>query len=422
MERKRRIAILGSTGSIGTQTLDVVREHPDLFEVELISCRDNVDALVRQAVEFDVNHAVICNEEHYHTCADALAHTDTKVFAGIRSLCDLVTSDRVDIVVASMVGFSGLEPTLAAVRAGKIIALANKETLVAAGAVVMAEARRCHAPILPVDSEHSAIFQCLLAAQGNAVDHLLLTASGGPFRTWEKDRIAGATKEMALKHPRWSMGAKITIDSATMMNKGFEVIEACWLFDMPPGSIRVLVHPESIIHSMIAFEDGAVLAQLACPDMRQPIQFALGFPERHPLSGKKLDLAEVASVRLVGDRDSVMEIVENLLTNAAKYAAHAGPVSVHVARAAGGSVAEVCVADCGPGLPAAQLRHVFDRDWRASNDLTKSVGGWGVGLAFARDLARDMGGELSVAARPGGGCAFTLVLPIGENPEEEKKT
>ncbi len=296
MERKRRIAILGSTGSIGTQTLDVVREHPDLFEVELISCRDNVDALVRQAVEFDVNHAVICNEEHYHTCADALAHTDTKVFAGIRSLCDLVTSDRVDIVVASMVGFSGLEPTLAAVRAGKIIALANKETLVAAGAVVMAEARRCHAPILPVDSEHSAIFQCLLAAQGNAVDHLLLTASGGPFRTWEKDRIAGATKEMALKHPRWSMGAKITIDSATMMNKGFEVIEACWLFDMPPGSIRVLVHPESIVHSMIAFEDGAVLAQLACPDMRQPIQFALGFPERHPLSGKKLDLAEVGAL------------------------------------------------------------------------------------------------------------------------------
>ena len=282
MERKRRIAILGSTGSIGTQTLDVVREHPDLFEVELISCRDNVDALVRQAVEFDVNHAVICNEEHYHTCADALAHTDTKVFAGIRSLCDLVTSDRVDIVVASMVGFSGLEPTLAAVRAGKIIALANKETLVAAGAVVMAEARRCHAPILPVDSEHSAIFQCLLAAQGNAVDHLLLTASGGPFRTWEKDRIAVATKEI--------------IDSATMMNKGFEVIEACWLFDMPPGSIRVLVHPESIVHSMIAFEDGAVLAQLACPDMRQPIQFALGFPERHPLSGKKLDLAEVGAL------------------------------------------------------------------------------------------------------------------------------
>ena len=293
---KRRIAILGSTGSIGTQTLAVVRAHPDLFEVELISCRDNVDALVRQAIEFDVNHAVICNEARYQACADALAHTDTKVFSGIQSVCDLVGSERVDIVVASMVGFSGLAPTLAAIRAGKVIALANKETLVAAGALVMAEARRCHAPILPVDSEHSAIFQCLLAAQGNAVDHLILTASGGPFRTWEKDRIAAATKEAALHHPRWKMGAKITVDSATMMNKGFEVIEACWLFGLGQERIEVLVHPESVIHSMVAFEDGAVLAQLACPDMRQPIQFALGFPERHPLPGNRLDLAAVGAL------------------------------------------------------------------------------------------------------------------------------
>lgn len=293
---KRRIAILGSTGSIGTQTLDVIRQHRDLFEVQLISALSNTDLLIRQALEFDVAHVVICDESRYQTVADALQPHGTKVWAGVDSLCDMAGMDQVDIVVGAMVGFSGLRPTLAALRAGKTVALANKETLVAAGAVVTRTAREHGGVILPVDSEHSAIFQCLLAAQGNAVDHLLLTASGGPFRTWEKDRIAGATKEMALKHPRWSMGAKITIDSATMMNKGFEVIEACWLFDMPPGSIRVLVHPESIIHSMIAFEDGAVLAQLACPDMRQPIQFALGFPERHPLSGKKLDLAEVGAL------------------------------------------------------------------------------------------------------------------------------
>ena len=295
MQRKK-IAILGSTGSIGRQTLDVVRQHPDRFQVEVITAGSNATLLAEQANEFSVPHAVICDTTKYDTVRDALIGDATTVHAGIDAACDLVTGKRVDIVVASMVGFSGLRPTLAAIRAGKDIALANKETLVAAGSIVMAEARRHGVKILPVDSEHSAIFQCLLAAQGNAVDHLLLTASGGPFRTWEKDRIAGATKEMALKHPRWSMGAKITIDSATMMNKGFEVIEACWLFDMPPGSIRVLVHPESIIHSMIAFEDGAVLAQLACPDMRQPIQFALGFPERHPLSGKKLDLAEVGAL------------------------------------------------------------------------------------------------------------------------------
>ncbi len=293
---KRRIAILGSTGSIGTQTLDVVRAHRDLFEVELISCRNNVEALVRQAVEFDVNHAVICNESRYKECADALAGTDTKVFSGIRSLCDLVASDRVDIVVASMVGFSGLAPTLSAIRAGKIIALANKETLVAAGSLVMGEAHRCHAPILPVDSEHSAIFQCLLGAQGNAVDRLILTASGGPFRTWEKDRIALATRDMALNHPRWNMGPKITVDSATMMNKGFEVIEASWLFEIPQERIEVLVHPESIVHSMIAYEDGAVLAQMANPDMRQPIGFALAFPERLPLPVRKLDLAEIGEL------------------------------------------------------------------------------------------------------------------------------
>ncbi|MCQ2147847.1 MAG: 1-deoxy-D-xylulose-5-phosphate reductoisomerase [Bacteroidales bacterium] len=294
--RKRRIAILGSTGSIGTQTLDVVRQHPDLFEVEMISANNSSELLIKQALEFDVNNVVICNESKYKEVADALQPQGIKVFAGIGSVCDLVTSDRVDIVVASMVGFSGLAPTIAAVKAGKIIALANKETLVAAGSIVMDLAEKHHAPILPVDSEHSAIFQCLLAAQGNKLTRIHLTASGGPFRTWEKDKIAAATKAQALKHPNWDMGAKITIDSSTMMNKGFEVIEAKWLFNIAPKDINVVVHPESIIHSMVEFEDGAVLAQLGNPDMREPIQLALGFPERLPLNNKKLNFAEVAKL------------------------------------------------------------------------------------------------------------------------------
>ncbi len=293
---KRRIAILGSTGSIGRQTLDVVREHRDLFEVELITCNSSFMTLAAQAREFDVNNAVICDETKYKALVDALEGADTKVFAGMKSVCDLVTSDRIDIVVASMVGFSGLAPTMAAIKAGKVIALANKETLVAAGSIVMGLSKKYNAPILPVDSEHSAIFQCLLAAQGNKVRKIHLTASGGPFRTWDKERIAAATKDMALKHPNWDMGAKITIDSATMMNKGFEVIEARWLFDTPVDKINVVVHPESVIHSMVEFEDGAVIAQLAEPDMREPIQFAIGFPERLPLGNKKLDFAKLGSL------------------------------------------------------------------------------------------------------------------------------
>ena len=293
---KRRIAILGSTGSIGRQTLDVVRQHPDLFQIELLTANNSSELLIAQAREFDANSVVICNEARYREVADALQDDGIKVFAGIKSACELVAGDNIDIVVAAMVGFSGLAPTVAAVKAGKIIALANKETLVAAGSVVMGLAEKHHAPILPVDSEHSAIFQCLLAAQGNAVSRIHLTASGGPFRTWDKDRIASATKDMALRHPNWSMGAKITIDSATMMNKGFEVIEARWLFDMDPDRINVVVHPESIIHSMVEFEDGAVIAQLGHPDMREPIQFALGFPERLPLNNRKLDFATLGSL------------------------------------------------------------------------------------------------------------------------------
>ena len=293
---KRRIAILGSTGSIGRQTLDVIREHPDLFEVELLTCNSSFVTIAAQAREFDANNVVICDETRYKELSDALGDTDTKVFAGMKSVCDLVTSDRVDIVVASMVGFSGLAPTIAALKAGKVIALANKETLVAAGSIVMGLSRKYNAPILPVDSEHSAIFQCLLAAQGNKVSKIHLTASGGPFRTWDKEKIAAATKDMALKHPNWSMGSKITIDSATMMNKGFEVIEARWLFNTPVDKIHVVVHPESVIHSMVEFEDGAVIAQMASPDMREPIQFAIGFPERLPLGNKKLDFAALGTL------------------------------------------------------------------------------------------------------------------------------
>lgn len=293
---KRKIAILGSTGSIGTQTLDVIAQHPDFFEVELLTCNNSAELLAKQAVDFDANHVVICNEGRYKEVCDALEGKDTKVFAGIDSVCDLVTSDRVDIVVAAMVGFTGLRPTLSALRAGKIVALANKETLVAAGAIVTELSRKHKAPILPVDSEHSAIFQCLLASQGNAVEKIHLTASGGPFRTWEKEKIALAGKDIALRHPKWNMGAKVTIDSATMMNKGFEMIEAKWLFDIEPERIHVVVHPESIIHSMVEFEDGAVLAQLAYPDMREPIQFAIGFPNRLSLANKKLNFAELGSL------------------------------------------------------------------------------------------------------------------------------
>ncbi len=294
--RKRRIAILGSTGSIGTQTLDVIRQHRDLFEVELISARRNVALLTAQALEFDAANVVICEDSKYRELADALDGSDCKVWSGVDSLCELVKLGSVDIVVGAMVGFSGLRPTLAALEAGKIVALANKETLVAAGPIVIRTMREHNAVILPVDSEHSAIFQCLLAAQGNKVEKIHLTASGGPFRTWERAKIAAATAREALKHPNWDMGAKVTIDSATMMNKGFEVIEAKWLFDMDPDRINVVVHPESIIHSMVEFTDGAVIAQMGCPDMREPIGFALSFPERVSVGNRKLDFASLGQI------------------------------------------------------------------------------------------------------------------------------
>lgn len=293
MTEKRRIAILGSTGSIGRQALDVVRQHKDLFEVELLTANNSSALLIEQAMEFRPGSVVICNEAKYQEVADALQPNDIKVFTGMDSVCSLIGADDIDIVLTALVGFSGLRPTISAIKAGKIIALANKETLVAGGSVVMDLARKYNSPILPVDSEHSAIFQCLLGATGNPISRIHLTASGGPFRTWDRDRIAAATKNEALKHPQWTMGAKITIDSATMMNKGFEMIEARWLFDTAPDKINIVVHPQSIIHSMVEFADGAVIAQLGNPDMREPIQFALSFPERLTLNNKKLDFASL---------------------------------------------------------------------------------------------------------------------------------
>lgn len=293
---KRNIAILGSTGSIGQQALDVVRQHPDRFSVDLLTAHRNTDLLIRQAREFEPNAVVIRDESLYKTVADALQPLGIKVFAGMDSICSLAAADSVDMVLTALVGYSGLKPTIAAIKAGKPIALANKETLVAGGPVVMDLVRQYNVPLLPVDSEHSAIFQCLLGAAGNRIRKIHLTASGGPFRTWQREDIEKATFREALQHPQWNMGAKITIDSATMMNKGFEMIEARWLFDTAPEDIRIVVHPQSIIHSMVEFEDGAVLAQMGHPDMREPIQFALSFPDRLTLNNRKLDFPAIGSL------------------------------------------------------------------------------------------------------------------------------
>ena len=294
--QKRRIAILGSTGSIGRQALDVIRQHMDLFEVELLTANNSSELLISQALEFNPNSVVICNEDKYKEVEEALQPHYIKVFTGMQSVCDLVSSDSIDIVLTSMVGFSGLSSTIAAVKAGKTIALANKETLVAAGQIVMDLAAEHRARILPVDSEHSAIFQCLMGSAGADIEKIHLTASGGPFRTWSKEDIAKATRAQALNHPNWSMGSKITIDSATMMNKGLEIIEAKWLFGTEGDRINVVVHPESIIHSMVEYADGSVIAQMGHPDMREAIQFAFSYPERLTLNNQKLDFAQLGSL------------------------------------------------------------------------------------------------------------------------------
>ena len=294
--RKRQIAVLGSTGSIGTQALQVIEEHSDLYEVYALTAGNNVNLLIEQARKFMPDVVVIANEAHYKTLSEALADLPIKVYAGADALADIVQAEPIDMVLASMVGYAGLRPTMNAIRAGKAIALANKETLVVAGELVTQLAIEHRVPILPVDSEHSAIFQCLAGEANNPIEKLLLTASGGPFRTWSMEQLQHATREQALKHPNWDMGAKITIDSASMMNKGFEVIEAKWLFDVTPSQIEVVVHPQSVIHSMVQYEDGAVKAQLGMPDMRLPIQYAFSYPQRIKASFDRLDFSTMTEL------------------------------------------------------------------------------------------------------------------------------
>ena len=287
--KKKQIAILGSTGSIGTQALQVIEEHPDLYEAYALTANNQVELLAQQARKFMPAAVVIANEAKYVQMKQMLADLPIQVYAGADALCEIVEAKPIDVVLASMVGYAGLRPTMNAIKAGKAIALANKETLVVAGELINALAQQYHTPILPVDSEHSAIFQCL--EPNNALEKVILTASGGPFRTFSMEQLQHVTKEQALKHPNWDMGAKITIDSATMMNKGFEVIEAKWLFGVRPDQIEVVVHPQSVIHSMVQYEDGAVKAQLGVPDMRLPIQYAFSYPQRIKASFDRLDFA-----------------------------------------------------------------------------------------------------------------------------------
>lgn len=293
---KRRLAILGSTGSIGTQALEVVSEHPDEFEVYALTAHHQVDLLIRQARRFMPEVVVIANEQHYPELKEALADWPVKVWAGVDAIAQVVQMEPIDMVLTALVGYAGLRPTIAALEAGKVIALANKETLVVAGELITTLAKEKNAPILPVDSEHSAIFQCLSGTSDNPLEKIWLTASGGPFRTKTLDELATVTRDQALRHPNWDMGAKVTIDSASMMNKGFEMIEARWLFNLPPERIGVVVHPQSIIHSMVQFEDGAVLAQLGLPDMKLPIAYALSYPRRLKNAMPRLDFRQYASL------------------------------------------------------------------------------------------------------------------------------
>ena len=287
-ESSKQIAILGSTGSIGTQALQVIAEHPDRFEARILTANNRWELLVEQARQFKPAAVVIANEAHYEAVRDALADLPIAVYAGAEALCQVVESSEIDMVLTAMVGFAGLPPTIAAIRAGKPIALANKETMVVAGELINGLCRKYQVPILPVDSEHSAIFQSLMG-EVSAIEKIILTASGGPFRTFTREQLETVTPAMALKHPNWDMGAKITIDSASMMNKGFEVIEAKWLFGVEPDRIQVVVHPQSVVHSAVQFADGAVKAQLGVPDMRVPIQLAFSFPERLQSSFDRLD-------------------------------------------------------------------------------------------------------------------------------------
>lgn len=294
--KKQNLAILGSTGSIGTQTLDVVAANPDLFAVYAITANNNVDLLIKQARTFHPEAVVVANEAHYNTLREALTDLPIKVFAGSDAVAQVAALPSVDTVVTAMVGYAGLKPTIEAVKAGKRIALANKETLVVAGELVTRLVQQHHAAILPVDSEHGAIFQCLVGENADEVEKIILTASGGPFRNKSCEELASVTAKDALRHPTWQMGAKITIDSASLMNKGFEVIEAKWLFGLRPEQIDVVIHPQSIIHSMVQYRDGSIKAQLGVPDMRLPIEYALTFPQRRQTNFERLDFTKCSQL------------------------------------------------------------------------------------------------------------------------------
>ncbi|MFR9165250.1 MAG: 1-deoxy-D-xylulose-5-phosphate reductoisomerase [Dysgonomonas sp.] len=292
---KRRLAILGSTGSIGTQALDVVRQHPECFEIYALTANRQADLLIKQAREFNPEVVVIADDSYYQQLKDALSDLPIKVWSGSEAIAQVVESEPIDMVLTAMVGYSGLKPTINAIKAGKAIALANKETLVVAGELIMQLAFDYKVPVLPVDSEHSAIFQCLVG-ENNPIEKIYLTASGGPFRQFTKEELRTVTKDQALRHPNWDMGAKVTIDSASMMNKGFEMIEAKWLFDLKPEQVQVVVHPQSIIHSMVQFEDSSVIAQLGLPDMRLPIQYALSYPTRLKSNFERLDFFKLKTM------------------------------------------------------------------------------------------------------------------------------
>lgn len=292
----KRIAILGSTGSIGTQALEVIDQHPAIFEVEVLTAMSQADLLISQAIKYKPSHVVIGDESKYEFVKNALSGLNINVHAGAKSLEEVVTLESVDVVLTALVGYAGLLPTVKAIQAGKPIALANKETLVVAGGLIMPLAKKMGVPILPVDSEHSAIFQCLMGESHNPIEKIILTASGGPFRGFTKDQLANVTRAQALKHPNWTMGAKITIDSASLMNKGLEVIEAAWLFDVEASQIEVVVHPQSIVHSLVQFDDGSIKAQLGLPDMKLPIQFALGYPSRIKSDFPRFDFRQFGSL------------------------------------------------------------------------------------------------------------------------------
>ncbi|MBB4042267.1 1-deoxy-D-xylulose-5-phosphate reductoisomerase [Bacteroides reticulotermitis] len=294
--KRKQIAILGSTGSIGTQALQVIEEHPDLYEVYALTANNRVEQLIAQVRKFQPEVVVIANEDKYGQLKEALADLPVKVYAGTEAICQMVESGPIDIVLTAMVGYAGLKPTIHAIRARKTIALANKETLVVAGELINQLAQQYHSPILPVDSEHSAVFQCLTGEIGNPIEKIILTASGGPFRTCSMEQLKTVTKVQALKHPNWDMGAKVTIDSASLMNKGFEMIEAKWLFGVAPQQIEVVVHPQSVIHSMVQFEDGSIKAQLGMPDMRLPIQYAFSYPDRVRSSFDRIDFATCSNL------------------------------------------------------------------------------------------------------------------------------